>query len=112
MAIPELIEVASLRPPQDYSLGAMRINAIRVALRRDEHNVHFIVPMTVVDVHAQWREIEIVFNDYMPTSAWDSLTEHMQKQIVRKVIMSALEHEVDEWLRYRGEVMNPPHRGG
>lgn len=49
--------------------------------------------------------------EVFPAEFWAQMDERSRATFVRCVVATALMHELDEWLRIDGELVNKPHEG-
>lgn len=113
--VPSIREPVAPRPTLPrVSLGQMRIAGVEVLLREmpREASIEVLVQLRgVVDSRGSGQVTEVRLSDTMPLRAWASLGEQSRRSFIRRVVMHALTHEVDEWLEIDGERGPDPHEG-
>lgn len=98
------------RRPADVSLGAFAIDAATVAVSEGMLRPDIEVRVTLAVRDIETREPNTVTHRLlMPRIRWDALPADMRAEAIRREVMKAIEHEVDEWLTVDGERVRDPH---
>jgi hypothetical protein len=103
---------APIRSSHGFSFGQMAIDAVWIDIRRneDDRQMEITISMRVPDVRDPMRIADVHFHSQFPTHSWDAQPDR-RPQLVRAAAIAAFTHELDEWLKYNGQVVSPPeHR--
>jgi hypothetical protein len=94
----------------EVTLGSMRIENIGVRLGRmaDRPGIEIRVVADARDLDRA-RTSPLIFREYFAEELWSQLDEKARAQSIRRVVLDALTHEVDEWLRVDGKLVTNAH---
>jgi hypothetical protein len=94
----------------EVTLGSMRISAIGVDLRQmaSRPGIEVRVDMRVLDRGGESVQ-PLRFSETFAEELWSQLDEKTRAQFIRRVVLDALTHEVDEWLRVDGKLVTNAH---
>lgn len=102
----DILEIEKLLSEVTYKPGYhIRVDTSRL----DENMVGLIAQGTVIDVHHPETHTtvhrQIMFSEYS-MSSW---TKDILLESVRWIFRDLELHEVDEWLKYKGDIVTEPH---
>lgn len=95
----------------DVTLGDFGIAGARVTagwlFEQDAMELRAFIE--VRDVRDPTRAEGVVTRETIDGDSWMAMTDAVRAEMVRRLVMQALSHEVDEWLRVDGKLVREPH---
>ena len=95
----------------DVTMGSFKVWDFRVTVEHDENRekVEILARYRCTCVDTDPGPAEVSTREVVDEEFWDDLDEDMRARAIRDVVIRALSHDVDEWLRVDGKVVEVAH---